>query len=105
MTAGLSEMGQSPIGKGCNTTGAQSLKPTYSFAAAPKLTNRTCTAAGNEYINQLGDDDVSMVTKYKEPKSYRASDRIKVLSKPRPQYHGRDFFQRKEFRGLFLADN
>jgi len=24
---------------------------------------------------------------------------------PRPQYHGKDFFQRKEFRGLFLADH
>lgn len=28
-----------------------------------------------------------------------------MLAKPRPQYHGKDFFQRKEFRGLFLADH
>ena len=24
---------------------------------------------------------------------------------PRPQYHGKDFFQRPEFRGLILADH
>ena len=24
---------------------------------------------------------------------------------PKPQYHGKDFFQRQEFRGLFLADH
>ena len=24
---------------------------------------------------------------------------------PKNQYHGKDFFQRQEFRGLFLADN
>ena len=28
-----------------------------------------------------------------------------MLSKPKPQYHGKDFFQRSEFRGLFLADH
>ena len=28
-----------------------------------------------------------------------------MLSMPRPQYHGKDFFQRREFRGLFLADH
>lgn len=28
-----------------------------------------------------------------------------MLSKPRPLYHGTDFFHRPDFRGLFLADN
>ena len=27
-----------------------------------------------------------------------------VLSMAKPEYHGKDFFQRKEFRGLLLAD-
>jgi hypothetical protein len=33
------------------------------------------------------------------------SERIDVLSMSKPQYHGKDFFQRSEFRGLFLADH
>ena len=27
-----------------------------------------------------------------------------VLAMAKPEYHGKDFFQRKEFRGLLLAD-
>lgn len=33
------------------------------------------------------------------------SERLEMLAKPRPLYHGTDFFHRPDFRGLFLADN
>lgn len=38
-------------------------------------------------------------------KNYTFSERLKVLSMPKQQYHGKDFFQRPEFRGLLLADH
>ena len=28
-----------------------------------------------------------------------------MLAKPKPEFHGRDFFHRSEFRGLLLADH
>ena len=42
---------------------------------------------------------------FTKPKTYRPSQRINMLANPKPQYHGKDFFQRSEFRGLFLADH
>jgi hypothetical protein len=45
------------------------------------------------------------MTAFVDPKNYDTSERIKILSMPKPQYHGKDFFQRQEFRGLFLADH
>ena len=46
-----------------------------------------------------------MQTQFVSPRAYQASDRVEILAMPRPQYHGKDFFQRAEFRGLFLADH
>jgi hypothetical protein len=46
-----------------------------------------------------------MQSQFVSPRAYQASDRVEILAMPRPQYHGKDFFQRSEFRGLFLADH
>ena len=53
----------------------------------------------------LAQDKIGMQSVYAEPKKYKRSERIDVLAMPKPQYHGKDFFQRQEFRGLFLADH
>lgn len=53
----------------------------------------------------LAQDSISMKTTFIEPKVYNRTERIDMLAKPKPQYHGKDFFQRPEFRGLFLADH
>jgi len=42
---------------------------------------------------------------YVSPKNYKTSMRTEILAMPKTQYHGKDFFQRGEFRGLFLADH
>lgn len=33
------------------------------------------------------------------------SERTKLLALPKKNFNGKDFFQRQEFRGLFLADH
>lgn len=48
---------------------------------------------------------MSMRTQYNTVKSYQTSERTRILSMPKSEYQGKDFFQRKEFRGLFLADH
>jgi hypothetical protein len=46
-----------------------------------------------------------MKTQFSTPKEYKSSNRTEILAMPKNQYHGKDFFQRAEFRGLFLADH
>ena len=53
----------------------------------------------------MGRERLEMRSQYTSPKSYKASNRTEMLAKPKNQYHGKDFFQRAEFRGLFLADH
>jgi hypothetical protein len=48
---------------------------------------------------------VQMITSHTHKKNYSTSERIEILSKPKIQYHGKDFFNRQDFRGLFLADH
>lgn len=48
---------------------------------------------------------VPLITPHVHKKYYSTSERIEVLSKPKTQYHGKDFFNRQDFRGLFLADH
>lgn len=71
--------------------------------------NAKGSVSPSKYTSIMGDltqnDLVSMKTCYVEPKTYKRSPRIDVLAMPKPQYHGKDFFQRHEFRGLFLADH
>ena len=38
------------------------------------------------------------------PKEYQSNLHQDLLAMSKPEYHGKDFFQRKEFRGLLLAD-
>ena len=45
-----------------------------------------------------------MKLKFNPPKKYESNMHQDVLSMAKPDYHGKDFFQRKEFRGLLLAD-
>lgn len=42
--------------------------------------------------------------KFSSPTKYKQNEHIDVLAMPKPQYHGKDFFQRADFRGLLLAD-
>ena len=46
-----------------------------------------------------------MRNKYNTPKYYKASERTEILAMPKQHYHGKCFFERKEFRDLFLADH
>lgn len=41
----------------------------------------------------------------KRSTSVMSRARENVLAIPKPQYQGKDFFQRQEFRGLLLADH
>ena len=54
-----------------------------------------------KFLNQKLD----MKTQFSTPKKYKTSNRTEILAMPKAQYHGKDFFQRQEFRGLFLADH
>lgn len=45
-----------------------------------------------------------MRLKFSSPVRYRSTLRQQVLAMPRITYQGKDFFQRPEFRGLYLAD-
>lgn len=47
----------------------------------------------------------AFIYKYTEPKTYPITDHLKTLAKCKPEYHSRDFFLNKDFRGLFLADH
>lgn len=49
--------------------------------------------------------DAGLFTAGSKLTSQRANVRLEMLAKPRPLYHGTDFFHRPDFRGLFLADN
>ena len=42
--------------------------------------------------------------KFTAPKVYMNNEHIDVLAASKTDYHGKDFFQRREFRGLLLAD-
>ena len=42
--------------------------------------------------------------KFCQPKVYESNMHQDVLAMAKSEYHGKDFFQRKEFRGLLLAD-
>jgi hypothetical protein len=46
-----------------------------------------------------------MKTQFSTPKIYKTSNRTEILAIPKQTYHGKDFFHRQEFRGLFLADH
>lgn len=46
-----------------------------------------------------------MRTQFSEPRKYKVSERTEMLAKPKNEYLGKDFFQHKDFRGLFLADH
>ena len=66
-----------------------------------RSTNTQAAAVGAETAHER----VSMLTSFVSPRTYQASERTEMLAMPKPQYHGKDFFQRSEFRGLFLADH
>lgn len=56
---------------------------------------------------ELTEKKLEMLTQFQQvsPKKYKVSERIEILSKPKTDYLGKDFFQHKDFRGLFLADH
>ena len=46
-----------------------------------------------------------MKNQFCSPKQYKTSERTEILAMPKGQYHGKCFFERQEFRDLFLADH
>ena len=46
-----------------------------------------------------------MKTMQSNQKDYKSNERIEILSIPKKEFNGKDFFARQEFRGLFLADH
>ena len=50
-------------------------------------------------------EKVAMKTMQKNQKDYKSNERIEILSIPKKEFNGKDFFARQEFRGLFLADH
>ena len=60
---------------------------------------------GVEQISEFAQTKLSMKNSNNSPKKYRISERTELLAKPKSQFHGKDFFERQEFRGLFLADH
>lgn len=67
----------------------------YSTAPAHQL--------GNEN-NTLPSGAPRIKLKFNAPRIYESNVHQDVLAMAKPEYHGKDFFQRKEFRGLLLAD-
>lgn len=61
--------------------------------------------ANRNVESQMSQKDNGFVLKYTEPKIYPITEHLQKLSMPKPQYHSRDFFLNKDFRGLFLADH
>jgi len=47
---------------------------------------------------------LGILLKFNSPKIYESNAHQDILAMAKPEYHGKDFFQRKEFRGLLLAD-
>jgi len=45
-----------------------------------------------------------LTLRFSTQKTYKSTNHEKILSMAKPEYHGKDFFQRSEFRGLLLAD-
>ena len=58
-----------------------------------------------EDIEEFRSTNMSMRTQYNTLKSYKASERTEILAMPKSEYQGKDFFQRQDFRGLFIADH
>lgn len=58
-----------------------------------------------ENLPEFTDAKLDIKTQFSSPKVYKTSPRTEILAMPKNQYHGKDFFQRQEFRGLFLADH
>jgi len=60
----------------------------------------------SETLNDVGHGILKpgMRMKFNSPKNYKKNEHIDVLAMPKPEYHGKDFFQRADFRGLLLAD-
>lgn len=48
---------------------------------------------------------LEMRMQFSEPRRYKVSERLEILAKPKNDFLGKDFFQHKDFRGLFLADH
>lgn len=83
-----------------------------SFAGATYRSNNSSVPVDRGNVNnsmpsvdELSSSYIGMQTQFVSPRTYRATDRLEILAMPRPTYHGKDFFQRAEFRGLFLADH
>lgn len=51
------------------------------------------------------DEKTSFKFKFTIPKIPKGSDHLETLALNKPEYHSRDFFNKQEFRGLFLADH
>lgn len=63
------------------------------FSASPALGEQSIPGASS-----------SLKLKFNSHRQYETSLHQDVLAMAKPEYHGKDFFQRTEFRGLLLAD-
>lgn len=73
---------------------------------ASRTHNDSALAFHAENLNDVGQHILQpgMKMKFNSPKNYKKNEHIDVLAMPKTQYHGKDFFQRADFRGLLLAD-
>lgn len=55
-------------------------------------------------FSQTAQNIPTLKLKFNMPTEYNVSLHNNVLAMAKPEYHGKDFFQRNEFRGLILAD-
>jgi hypothetical protein len=56
------------------------------------------------FLAQTRQNIPNLKLKFSRPTEYNASLHNTILAMAKPEYHGKDFFQRNEFRGLILAD-
>lgn len=97
---------KSPNNKGNNHM--QKSSPKYSISNFQNIKNDAYNLELDKYQIEepsITQKKLEMRMQFSEPKKYKVSDRIEILSKPKTDYLGKDFFQHKDFRGLFLADH
>lgn len=58
-----------------------------------------------EHMPEFTQSKIGLRTIFNPVNTYSTSERLNILSMPKTTYNGKDFFQKKEFRGLLLADH
>ena len=75
-----------------------------SIQTQPVIYNALNQASKRKFTNSEAPNGPELRLKFNRHKNYQRNLHNEMLAMPKPDYHGKDFFQRREFRGLLLAD-